>query len=125
MQGRTNNIHIGGGSYGGLLSCYGLFTQRYFKDGICMSSSFWWDNQNFVHSVLPRLPKLSLRVYIDSGEDNREETLEVRGALVEEGYTPGRELFYYYDPGGEHEVSVLGKSFRVPLLSLFGSAGDE
>ena len=45
--------------------------------------------QNFVHSVLPRLPKLSLRVYIDSGEDNREETLEVRAALVGKGYTPG------------------------------------
>jgi predicted alpha/beta superfamily hydrolase len=51
-----NRDHLGilGSSLGGLISCYGGWTrpQVYGKVG-CMSSSFWWDENDFQKRIIP------------------------------------------------------------------------
>ncbi|RYE84066.1 MAG: hypothetical protein EOO65_02880, partial [Methanosarcinales archaeon] len=43
-----------GSSLGGLLSCYAGWTRpdTYGFAG-CMSSSFWWNNQDFNNTIIP------------------------------------------------------------------------
>lgn len=46
FKGRMEGSYgIGGSSLGGLISCYALYTRpSVYKTGICMSSSFWWND---------------------------------------------------------------------------------
>jgi len=46
-----------GSSLGGLLSCYAGWTRpsTYWLAG-CMSSSFWWNNEDFNTTILPTPP---------------------------------------------------------------------
>jgi predicted alpha/beta superfamily hydrolase len=68
------NLGMLGSSLGGLLSCYACWTRypHYSKCG-CMSSSFWWNKQDFNNTVLVDvLPPVGLKdgistVYLDSG----------------------------------------------------------
>ena len=51
---KRESLGILGSSLGGLISCYAGWTrsQVYGKVG-CMSSSFWWNDQDFQREVLP------------------------------------------------------------------------
>lgn len=48
-----DRISIGGSSLGGLISCYAAYTRSsLYKKAICMSSSFWWNNEDFNNQIL-------------------------------------------------------------------------
>lgn len=61
---------IGGSSLGGLISCYGLYTRpRSYNKAICMSSSFWWNSQDFYNKVLSTQELIpGAQFYVDSGD---------------------------------------------------------
>jgi len=73
-----DTLGILGSSLGGLISCYAGWTRSdiYGKVG-CMSSSFWWDDQDYQNNVVPQgcptkagsMPQ----IYMDSGNGSRGE----------------------------------------------------
>jgi predicted alpha/beta superfamily hydrolase len=49
----SGRFGIGGSSLGGLISCYGAYKRPQVYDrAICMSSSFWWNKEDFLTTVL-------------------------------------------------------------------------
>lgn len=76
---------IGGSSLGGLISCYAAYTRPEVYDrAICMSSSFWWNNEDFLTTVLKN--KTDEMLYLDSGDagtsqDSKNQTIRVRQKL--------------------------------------------
>jgi predicted alpha/beta superfamily hydrolase len=49
----TGGYLIGGSSLGGLISCYAMYKRSdFFRSTICMSSSFWWNSEDFTNKIL-------------------------------------------------------------------------
>lgn len=73
-----------------------------------MSSSFWWNNEDFRGTVVKNKPYPPLTsLYIDSGDsgpsqDNKASTDAAKAALLGKGYIENKNLFYYLDKGGQH-----------------------
>lgn len=129
-----------GSSLGGLLSCYAAWTRpQRFGFGGCMSSSFWWNNQDFNASVLPRhaggaYPSVTA-LYLDSGDagpdnDDVTQTRTVRDSVLALGfpYAPvapqctapdtdacPRALAYFLARGAQHSEAYWGARFYVPM----------
>jgi len=91
-----------------------------------MSSSFWWNNEDFNNVVLVQrsspLPRLT--VYLDSGNagpsnDDVLQTQRVRDHIARLGYTLNKNLYYFLDVGGQHSESYWGKRFYVPMQDLY------
>jgi predicted alpha/beta superfamily hydrolase len=120
-------LNLLGSSLGGLLACYAAWSrpQTYSAAG-CMSPSFWWDAQDFLHSLLaaPRPSGPRPTLYLDSGDATNEpdicpDTIAVRDKLQSLGW-PDSQLWYYLDEGGRHNEASWGGRFAVPLRALFG-----
>lgn len=121
-------LGILGSSLGGLISCYAGWTRPTIYDKIgCMSSSFWWNNQDFNNTILnnPKIPS-GVNIYLDSGnkgEDNDDETqtIAVRNHILsfKQYFKYGQNVFYYLDDGGQHNEYYWGKRFWAPMLSLY------
>jgi predicted alpha/beta superfamily hydrolase len=120
-----DRLGILGSSLGGLISCYAGWTrpQVYSRAG-CMSSSFWWNNEDFNNDVLAKKGPSNVFFYLDSGnagpsEDDMKQTLRVRDHMVGLGYTLNSTLYYYLDNGGEHNESFWRRRFHIPLSWLY------
>lgn len=119
----NQRLAIGGSSLGGLISCYAAYTRPDVYDrAICMSSSFWWNNEDFLNSVLKN--KTDVRLYLDSGDagtsqDGKNQTVSVRTKLEKMGYQLNSTLFYYLDQGGQHSEYYWGRRFNIPLSYLY------
>lgn len=60
---------MGGSSLGGLISCYAVYKRpTFFRAGICMSSSFWWNNEDFNNQVITKDYNQNTVLYLDSGD---------------------------------------------------------
>eukprot|EP00027_Filamoeba_sp_ATCC50430_P000952 CAMPEP_0168555228 /NCGR_PEP_ID=MMETSP0413-20121227/8214_1 /TAXON_ID=136452 /ORGANISM="Filamoeba nolandi, Strain NC-AS-23-1" /LENGTH=393 /DNA_ID=CAMNT_0008586047 /DNA_START=74 /DNA_END=1255 /DNA_ORIENTATION=+ len=123
------NVGILGSSLGGLISCYGGYTrpQAFSKAG-CMSSSFWWNNEDFNNIILPKYDAPSdVTFYLDSGDsgnsnDDVTQTQTVRDHMLQLGYVANQTLFYYLDHGASHSETYWGARFWVPMLDLYPPA---
>lgn len=121
-------LGILGSSLGGLISCYAGWTRSevYGKIG-CMSSSFWWNDQDFQREVLPNhLPPTKPVFYLDSGTSGGEASCAVYSAqikdyMVSKDYKEDIDVFYYVDKGASHSESYWGKRFYLPMLALYPS----
>eukprot|EP00039_Didymoeca_costata_P015819 m.273956 g.273956 ORF g.273956 m.273956 type:complete len:384 (-) comp16284_c1_seq1:25-1176(-) len=125
------NKGILGSSLGGLLSCYAAWKRPQVWQTVgCMSSSFWWNNEDYAHILLkngtasPLPGQDSVKIYLDSGtegsgKDDMVETITVRSDLEKIGKTIGNSLFYYLDVGGSHNEQSWGKRFWKPMVSLY------
>lgn len=87
-----------------------------------MSSSFWWNNQDFPNTILSKWANET--VYIDSGDsgvgsDSVNDTIKVKDRYLSLNYTINQSLFYYLDKGGEHNAKYWGGRFNLPLKYLF------
>ena len=89
----SNGYYIGGSSLGGLISCYAAYTRpTVFTKAICMSSSFWWNSEDFNGKVLNGDKYYSnLSLYLDSGDsgasqDGKNQTLTVKSHFERIGY---------------------------------------
>lgn len=111
-----------GSSLGGLVSFY--ITRRHsevFSKAACMSSSFWWNNEDLTHQVQAYVGKVPARFYIDAGTNNDglTETTNMRDALVADGYVQGNDLYYYVAQGGSHNEASWAARLSIPLTYLF------
>ncbi|KAL9641786.1 hypothetical protein ABK040_011772 [Willaertia magna] len=127
------NLGILGSSLGGLISCYAGWTRSHLYNRVgCMSSSFWWNNQDFNTTILTnkniRPPiKNNLKFYLDSGNEGEDQDgmLETKIVLNHFENFPNhlfelkRNLFYFLDRGASHNEYFWGKRFWAPLLALF------
>jgi hypothetical protein len=143
-----------GSSLGGLLACYAGWTRpATFSSSVCMSSSFWWSGEAFLHSVLnatgqagqagqagqtgqkrvgPRLGTASTTntmglFYLDSGTAGPGNDDENETIAVRGRMTAlarsPRPPYYYLDPGGTHNEHYWGARFWRPLTDLFPAVG--
>jgi len=120
------NLGILGSSLGGLISCYAGWTRSsvYGKAG-CMSSSFWWNSEDFNNVILVKnSPPNNLQVYLDSGNsgpdnDDVTQTITVRNHIQTLGFKLNTTLFYYLDQGGQHNEYFWGRRFWIPMADLF------
>lgn len=123
------SLGILGSSLGGLISCYAGWTraQVYGKVG-CMSSSFWWDDNNFQKDVIVnRSMNATVAVpvvYMDSGTAGGDGscavyTSQVYDYYLQHGFTADQTAFKYIDQGGEHNEASWGKRFHLPIAALY------
>jgi len=124
------NLDMGGSSLGGLITCYaGITRPKRYRSLICMSSSFWWNNGDFLATIIPQLNNQSAtqRYYVDSGnsgvtDDDMTDTSAVSTAFLtsRKGFTLGQNFFWYLQPGGQHNEYWWSKRLHHPLLWLYG-----
>jgi len=125
-----DHLTIMGSSLGGLISCYAGWTRSsVYSSAGCMSSSFWWNSEDFDQKVLVT-PGASpatggSRFYLDSGNqpapngDDELQTVRVREHLAKFGFALDTNLFYYLDDGGAHNEAYWGERFWIPLTYLY------
>ena len=122
----TSQLGILGSSLGGLISCYAGWTRpsEYGRSG-CMSSSFWWNNQDFTNVVMTQhqIPAQET-FYLDSGDsgdsgDGMLQTITVRDHMQKDGFSINKNLFYYLDKGASHNEYYWGQRFWIPMTKLF------
>lgn len=120
-------LGILGSSLGGLISCYAGWTRSTYGKVGCMSSSFWWDDQDFQKNVLvnnnpdPSLPVP--HIYMDSGTHEdltcTEYTTQIYNYYLSDGFTADVSAFQYIDQGGQHSESSWGPRFHIPVEDLY------
>jgi predicted alpha/beta superfamily hydrolase len=127
VQVQRETLGILGSSLGGLISCYGGWTRSTYGKVGCMSSSFWWDDQDFQKNVLVNnnpSPDFSVpHIYMDSGtrEDLTctEYTTQIYNYYLSDGFTANVDAFQYLDQGGQHSESSWGPRFHIPMEDLY------
>jgi len=126
VQTGVENLSILGSSLGGLISCYAGWTRssEYSMTG-CMSSSFWWNNEDFDRLIInASMPQYPIKIYLDSGDagpdqDDVNQTRTVRNHLEHVGFILGENLDYYLQIGGQHSEYYWGKRFHVPMTYFY------
>jgi len=116
-----------GSSLGGLISCYAGWTRNsIWKRAGCMSSSFWWNDEDFNNVVTKKYPiPKNLFVYLDSGDagqdnDDMKQTIRVRDhLLLDLGFKLNSTLWYYLDHGGMHSETYWGRRFWIPMTDFY------
>lgn len=126
-----DSLGLLGSSLGGLISCYAGWTRAkvYGKVG-CMSSSFFWADQDFQKNILVNQEidrSLSLPVfYMDSGTNGEDlspvHTTQVYEYLQTKGFTANKDLFKYIDVGASHNEASWGARFYIPMQDLYPSS---
>jgi len=125
-------LGILGSSLGGLISCWGIWTRSsVFGKAGCMSSSFWWNTEDFDYIVMRNYPRpYDVQIYVDSGDagtdhDDVVQTRQVYNHALKLGFALNQTLFYYLDKGGQHSESYWGKRFHVPMTDLYPPSCQE
>jgi len=116
------NTAIMGSSLGGLASFYiGRDRPDVFSKSGGMSSSFWWNNQALVKTVVAATGKVAGKFYIDAGtsNDGLTDTTAMRDALVADGYVQGVDMYYYVAQGASHNEASWAARLDLPLTYLF------
>lgn len=124
------HLGIGGSSLGGLISCYAAVTRpAEYGKAICMSSSFWWNNGDFLGTIVPQLTKDSAAsqvYYIDSGDsgvtdDDMADTTVVATSFLTKGvgFILGQNFFWYMMRGGQHNEYYWSTRFHHPMQYLY------
>ena len=128
VQLQRETLGILGSSLGGLISCYAGWTRStvYGKVG-CMSSSFWWDDIDFISNIMVnKNPSSSVpvpHIYMDSG--TREDltctqyTTQFYNYCLGDGFQADKSVFQYIDQGGSHSESSWGPRFYIPMQDLY------
>lgn len=126
------SLGILGSSLGGLISCYAGWTRAkvYGKVG-CMSSSFWWDDNDYQNNVIVKndidRSYALATFYMDSGTRGGDETCVVYTTQVYDyyqtkGFVTDKNLFKYIDQGGSHNEASWGARFYLPVQDLYPSS---
>ena len=120
-----------GYSLGGLMAAHALFTRRDdFNRGNLGSSSFWWDDETTLKTVLPQaiasrpVAGAGLKCWVDMGSAEGElmvpTTASVAKFLQEEGgMVMGEDLAYVLDEGAAHETNSFLRRLWQALTFLY------
>lgn len=122
LPGKDNSMLMGS-SLGGLISFYGGWTRsETFGSVGCLSSSFWWNNENQLQQVKKATHAPMLNIYIDSGDDSdgKQQMLRMHTALKEHGYKDKDNLYHYVDENGKHSEKYWAQRLFLPLMFLLG-----
>ena len=114
------NPVLQGASLGGLISCYSCWTRQFYNACICLSSSFWWNKQDFEATVMEEPPKDTETIfYLDSGDtyDCIDSLIVVREKF-EADYSKLEHMFYV-DKGATHNFEAWGKRFYIPMQFIY------
>jgi len=93
-----------------------------------MSSSFWWNDQDFLGQVMKThaVPPANERpvIYMDAGTEGGEaeiekDTASVKAQMVSLGYVDGLNLETYVDQGASHNEYYWGDRFYKPMTFLY------
>lgn len=125
--------HLGilGSSLGGLISCYAGWTRsNVYKRIGCMSSSFWWDDNNFQSEIIKdTTPETSsVMLYMDAGTGSIGEaecavyTTEIFEYASSIGFDADENLFKYIAEGATHNEAAWGARFYIPMMDLYPSS---
>lgn len=125
---QRDTLGILGSSLGGLISCYAGWTRSdvYGKVG-CMSSSFWWDDNDYQKNVITAsIPSSPLpTTYMDSGNtiggeaSCAEYTYQIYDYMIGVGYVENVDVFRYVDDGATHSETYWGPRFHIPMEDLY------
>ncbi|CAM2009166.1 alpha/beta hydrolase [Acanthopleuribacter pedis] len=118
----ANTRFLMGSSLGGLISFYGSWTRSdVFGSAACLSSSFWWDNQNLLGEVQQwNGATPAARFYVDGGslESAGQSAADMRDALVQLGFVEGDNVAYFLDQGAGHNEAAWAARLDRPLRFL-------
>jgi predicted alpha/beta superfamily hydrolase len=120
-----DNTAIMGSSLGGIASV--AMAQRHpgvFSKAGGVSSSFWW-NHNAMIANMPA--RVAVKFYIDAGTDGDglEETMQMRDAMLKQGYVMGTDLLFYRAEGGGHNEKSWAARVEKPLTWFFPWGGTK
>lgn len=92
----------------------------------CMSSSFWWDDNDYQKNVITQnFPASPLpTIYMDSGTSGGEAscavyTDQIYSYMTSQGFTENVNEMKYIDPGASHNEASWSKRFYVPMQFLY------
>lgn len=118
-----------GSSLGGLASCYAAWTRgSAWSPSICMSSSFWWNSEDFFSTVLEGAPPgapSAHPLYIDWGAAESSDQTTSNERVLERLHALGWDnatLRSYVQPGAIHNEAYWGSRVDRPLRWLFAPA---
>jgi predicted alpha/beta superfamily hydrolase len=122
LTGRENTA-IMGSSMGGLISFYaGWFFPDVFSMSGCMSSSFYYHNDEVLKLVSEYSgEKIPVKFYIDHGEDGLIRGQKMFCLLSQKGYVIGTDIDYFYAPNAEHNEAEWASRLERPILFFFGN----
>lgn len=118
----NQNTAIMGSSLGGLASFYiARRNPTVFSRSGGMSSSFWWNNQSMVQTVVAASGKVAGKFYIDAGtsNDGLADTTAMRDAMAADGYVQGVDMYYYVAQGASHNETSWAARVERPLTYMF------
>lgn len=113
---------VAGSSMGGLASLWlGLNMEEFGAVGVF--SPAFWTSPNFMATVLAGKKKPGLRIYMDMGTRERGNTrgdywkdaMEVRNALIRQGWVEGEDFFWNPGEGDEHNEKAWAKRLPTAL----------
>ena len=133
VQPVKGTLGASGYSLGGLMSAHALFTRRDdFNRGNLGSSSFWWDDEVMIKTVLPRAitarpaAGAGLRCWVDMGSAEGETMVPTTADVVtflqeEAGMVLGEDLAYVLDEGAAHETNSFTRRLWQALTFMYAS----
>lgn len=112
-----------GSSMGGLISLLAAWRRPdVFGMAGCLSSAFFYDNESVFERIDQyRGPKKEIKMYLDSGEDGKDEAQRMFCLLTQKGYKIGRDLDYFYDAGAQHNEQAWAARLARPIRFFFGA----
>lgn len=119
---QRENTGLMGASLGGLVSLYMARTYHHvFGKVASLSSSFWWNNRQMLRQIVKSKEYIPLQIYLDAGthNDGLPETRRMYDALIECGYSPGKDLFFFVAPKARHSEIYWARRLHIPLRFLF------
>lgn len=120
---------LGGVSLGGLVTLYfGLKHPTAFGRLAVMSPSIWWDNKMIVRQVKNLDSKPGLRIWLDigtaEGQESMSDVKDLRDALIKKGWTLNSDLMYFEAKGAQHNEESFARRAGQMLKFLFPQPTD-
>lgn len=123
------NTGICGSSFGGIVTMHlGLTHPNVFGKLAVVSPSVWWDSREILREVDQIRQKPRQRIWVDIGTEEAgtdrtqnmqavDDAAALTSALIQKGWTPGKDLAYFIDKGAHHSEEAW--AHRMPMILLF------
>lgn len=113
-----------GSSFGGIATLHlGLKAPEVFGKLAVVSPSVWWDDRVILKAIRafkgPR-PKVWVDMGTNEGKQGVEDARALRDALIQAGWTGGKDLLYFEDGFAGHNEAAWARRFPLILTFLFG-----
>lgn len=119
LAGRENRM-VAGSSFGGMAALWMGFTRPETFSCVGAFSPSIWAGSGEVFRDLPRRGNPGLKLWLDVGTAEWSPVARLADLLAANGFTYGRDLFYYEDPGAEHHERFWGARLASPLILFKG-----